>query len=138
MSKLNRTCSHSRTSSNRLTSPRACYRKHEKEKRRKYEERIHEVEHGTFTPLVFSATGGMGTTAEIFYKCLASLISEKNNQDYATTNYVHEEVHIKLSTPFSHSSLPADLVATEGRIRCLPVNVPTLYIQTDLFSIYRR
>ena len=27
-------------SSNRLTSPGACYRKHEKEKRRKYEERI--------------------------------------------------------------------------------------------------
>ena len=84
-SKLNRTSSHSRTSSNRLTSPGACYRKHEKEKRRKYEERIREVEHGTFTPLVFSATGGMGTTAEIFYKRLASLISEKNNQDYATT-----------------------------------------------------
>ena len=46
-------------SSNRLPSPGACYRKHEREKRRKYEERIREVEHGSFTPLVFSATGGM-------------------------------------------------------------------------------
>ena len=31
-------------------------------------------------PLVFSATGGMGTSAKMFYKQLASLISEKNNE----------------------------------------------------------
>ena len=52
-------------SSNCLTSPGAYYSKHEKEKSRSYEERIREVEHGTLTPLVFSATGGMGTTAGI-------------------------------------------------------------------------
>ena len=72
-------------SSNRLISPAACYHKHEREKKRKYEERIHEVEHGSFTPLVFSATGFMGMAAEIFYKRLAMLISEKNDQSYATT-----------------------------------------------------
>ena len=119
-------------SSNRLTSPGACYRKHEKEKRRKYEERIREVEHGTFTPLVFSATGGMGTTAEIFYKRLASLISEKNNQDYATTmgwirccisfSLIRSAVMCVRGSrssyhhPISPSSMPADLVATEGRV----------------------
>ena len=32
----------------------------EKEKERLYNERIMQVEHGTFTPLVMSATGGMG------------------------------------------------------------------------------
>jgi len=55
-------------SSNRLTSPSVCYCKHEREKRRKYEERVREVEHGSFTSLVLSATGGMGTSAVIFYK----------------------------------------------------------------------
>ena len=32
----------------------------EREKRRQYEQRVGEVEHGHFTPLVFTATGGMG------------------------------------------------------------------------------
>ena len=36
-----------------------CYRKHELEKKRHYEQRVREVEHASFTPLVFSATGGM-------------------------------------------------------------------------------
>jgi len=31
-----------------------------------YEARIREVEHGTFTPLVFSATGGMADQAIVF------------------------------------------------------------------------
>ena len=69
---------------NRLASPGACYRKHEKEKRRMYEEKIREVEHVSFTPLVFSAKGGTGV-AEIFYKRLASLISERKEQQYGTT-----------------------------------------------------
>ena len=55
------------------------YRKLERGKRRKYEERIHEAEHGSFSLLVFSAT------AEVFYKRLASLMSEKNDLNYATT-----------------------------------------------------
>ena len=41
------------------------------------------MEHGTFTPLVFSATGGMADQAIVFYKCLASLLSEKRNEHYA-------------------------------------------------------
>ena len=36
------------------------YRHAELANKRKYEERIREVEHGTFSPIVFSCTGGMG------------------------------------------------------------------------------
>ena len=43
------------------------YRRHENEKRRAYQQRILEVEHGSFTPLVFSATGGMGPAATVTY-----------------------------------------------------------------------
>ena len=39
--------------------------------------RVLEVEKATFTPLVFSTTGGMGKEAEKFHKRLAALISEK-------------------------------------------------------------
>ena len=42
------------------------YQLNEKEKKRLYNERIMQVEHGTFTPLVVSATGGMGRESSIF------------------------------------------------------------------------
>ena len=71
--------------SNRKSSPAATYRKHENEKRRAYEERIREVEHGSFTPLVFSAVGGMGAAASTFYQRLASTLSEKRGQPYSKT-----------------------------------------------------
>ncbi len=57
--------------------PSTAYRKHEREKKRAYEQRVREVEHSSFTPLVLSAAGGMGTEATIFYKRLASLLAEK-------------------------------------------------------------
>ena len=61
--------------SNRHTSPTACYKEHEKEKRRAYNQRVREIEHGTFTPLVFAVTEGMGPAAQVFYRTLATLIS---------------------------------------------------------------
>ena len=53
--------------SNRQMSLAACYRKHEAIKKRAYEQRIREVEHSSFTPLVLSATGGLATEATTFY-----------------------------------------------------------------------
>ena len=37
----------------------AIYYRHESGKKRQYGQRMKEVEHGVFTPLVFFATGGM-------------------------------------------------------------------------------
>ena len=42
-----------------------------KGKKRIFERRILEVEHATFTPLVFSITGGMARECTVFYKCLS-------------------------------------------------------------------
>ena len=47
------------------TSLPQCYRRAELEKRRMYEDRIREVEYGSFTPLIFSCSGGMGPLATI-------------------------------------------------------------------------
>ena len=58
------------------------FRAQEKEKRRAYDQRIREVEYGSFTPLVMSATGGLAPAASIFYKRLASLIATKRRQPY--------------------------------------------------------
>ena len=61
------------------------YRKHENETKRSYEQRVLDVEHASFTPLVMSATGGMAPIATSFYSRLASMISEKKGLPYHQT-----------------------------------------------------
>ena len=51
---------------NRHTQLSSCYRKHEREKKRAYKQRVREVEHATFTPLVMAATGGLANEANVF------------------------------------------------------------------------
>ena len=59
-----------------------CYRR-QKEKKRAYEERIREVEHGSFSPLVFTTAGGIGAIATVVYKKrLASGVVEKHGKPY--------------------------------------------------------
>ena len=69
----------------RVTPGSVYTRKNELEKKRAYEERVREVEHGSFSPLVFSAAGGMGTIATVVYKRLASLLAEKQGRSYSST-----------------------------------------------------
>ena len=56
------------------------YEYNEKENKRLYNERILQVEHGSFTPLIFSATGGMGRECKMFFAPLAEMIAEKERQ----------------------------------------------------------
>ena len=70
--------------SNRNTSIEKCFKKHEQEKKRAYEQRILDIEHA-FTPLVFSASDGLGKEATTFYKHLASLLADQWDQPYSTT-----------------------------------------------------
>ena len=67
----------------------AAYRKHESTKR-EYAQRVREVEHEIFTPLVLSATGGMGREAATFYKRLADGISRKERKEYSVVmGWIH-------------------------------------------------
>ena len=63
----------------------ACYRKHENSKKRAYEQRVQEIEHGSFTPIVLSLAGGLGKAATTCYKRLTSMITEKQDLPYSTT-----------------------------------------------------
>ena len=65
--------------SNNNKSLESIHRQHEKEKKRKYNQRILHVERGSFTPLVFSCVGGMSIETRRFYNRLADLIAEKRN-----------------------------------------------------------
>ena len=69
--------------SNLSSCPAATFRRHKGEKHRAYEEHIQEVERGSFTPLVFSSSGGMGKADTITYQCLAYLLSNKWNSSYS-------------------------------------------------------
>ncbi len=73
--------------SNSNSSLNQCFIKHEREKVRVYGERVREVEHANFVPLVMSATGSLSRQATNLYKRLASLLSDKWDQPYSSTLY---------------------------------------------------
>ena len=52
---------------------------------RAYERRILQVEHGNFTPLVLSSSGGWGPSATVAFRRLAGLIATKHGQSYSAT-----------------------------------------------------
>ena len=76
---------HPQAPSNASTNLFQMYRRHEMEKKNKYNDRVIQVEKATFTPLVFSTTGGMGNEAAKFLKHLAVKISNKSGQSYSDT-----------------------------------------------------
>ena len=59
------------------------YRNHERQKRNEYEERIREVDKSSFTPLVFSSSGGAGPAATTMVKRLANIYAEKKTTSYS-------------------------------------------------------
>ena len=60
------------------------FKEQENEKKRKYNQRVMDVEVGTFTPLVFGTNGGMGLDRQNFLRTLANKLSTKNNEPYAS------------------------------------------------------
>lgn len=64
----------------RQLSLEAAHQRNEQEKIRAYGERIQHVDQGSFTPLVFTTSGGMGPKARCFYSRLADRMAEKKQQ----------------------------------------------------------
>ena len=62
---------------------KAVLAKYERAKKAKYNHRIMNIEHGTFTPLIFTANGCMGPECSMFHKSIADKISEKTGESYA-------------------------------------------------------
>ena len=76
---------HPNAPSYRKCSISSVYRRHELQKKREYGDRIREVESASFTPLVFSTTGGMGREGLTFYRRLAEKLSKHNSASYSGT-----------------------------------------------------
>ena len=58
------------------------WKKHEKEKKRAYNSRIMNVEHGFLTPLVFSFTGDEGPQTSMFHIHISQKIANKTVERY--------------------------------------------------------
>ena len=119
--------------SNSRSSLNTTYRHHESLKRRSYEQRVREIEHGSFTPLVFSATGGMAPAATVTFRRLASLLANKRQQTYnKTISWLRCSLSFSLvrsavmclrgarssfHNPFrSAANVPLEVAISEGRV----------------------
>lgn len=58
------------------------FKEQEEEKKRKYQQRVLDVEMGSFTPLVFGTNGGMGNECQRFLKHLADKIAQKDTEPH--------------------------------------------------------
>ena len=64
------------------TSVQSILRTHEQNKKREYNQRVIEIEHGTFTPLIFTTSGAMGHECSKYHKTLAEKMSKKTGEKY--------------------------------------------------------
>ena len=107
------------------SSIEAAYKHHEAEKRRAYRQRVEDVEHSSFTPLVFSTSGGMGKAATVFYRRLANLLAEKHNAPYSSTM-------AWLRTRLSFALLRSSLLCLRG---WCPGNRQSMEIDRDIITV---
>ena len=102
------------------------YITNEKEKKRCYNERVLQVENGTFTPLVFNVYGGMGPECKTFFQRLSSLIADKRKENFAS-------VSTWIRTRISFALLRSSLMCLRGtRHRYHRTNVAEVDMELDL------
>ena len=83
------------------------YAHHEQLKKREYNERVLQIERGSFTPIVGSTFGGWGVEADRHHKRIATLIALKKNEEYS-------DVINHIRTRLKFSILKSVLTAVRG------------------------
>ena len=76
--------------------------RHKNEKKRAYNRRVIEIEHGVFTPLVLGTNGVMEKECAIFHKILAKKLAVKYDKPYST---IMSYLRTKISFCLLRSSL---------------------------------
>ena len=105
------------------------YKRVEEEKKRKYDQRVREIEHGSFSPLAFSTSGGLAPISAQVYKRIATMQSEKLSKPYNTViNFIRCKLSFSLlrstirclrgtRSTFSRShNLEIDVATSNGQI----------------------
>ena len=74
-----------------------CFENNEREKKRKYNQRVIQIEHGTFSPLVFTPYGGMSRETEHFINTLCAKLALKRDIPYANiVNWLRSKLSFAL------------------------------------------
>ena len=98
---------HPNTRTSRNKSLRQIFKEQQQEKKIKYNNRIVQVEKATFTPLIFTTSGGMGPECKRFNKRLAELIATRRKESYADViAFIRKKLRFAL--------LKATLIALRG------------------------
>ena len=101
---------HPNAPSNRSRQLKSLLMPHEHRKKVEYNERVLQVEHASFAPLVFATNGAMGEEAQRYHSILADRLSDKMNCTYADTmNYIRKKL--------SFTILQTALIALRGHRR---------------------
>ena len=80
---------------------------HQNVKKRNYRERVLNVEHGSFTPVIFTTSGGAGPEANKHHKRIAQLMALKKKEEYSQIiQYIRTRLRFNL--------LKSILVAVRG------------------------
>ena len=117
--------------------------------RRSYNQRICEVEHDSFIPLVFAATGGIEKAAHVTYQRLVSMLAVKRDQSYSQLmNTIRCLISFSLlklqircirgsrSTAGHAIKIPINVIASEG---CpLHLNSNDFQLHLDYWIYFRR
>ena len=75
----------------------AVFNKHETEKKKQYNQRVIQIEHGSFTPFVVSSYGGFGRETSMFISRLVEKIAEKNGMEVSdVSNYIRTKLSYQL------------------------------------------
>ena len=98
---------HPNTPSSQGKSLTQIYNLHENEKKSEYSDRVLNVEKGTFVPLVFTTSGGMGPECLKLNKRIAEKTSEKTNELYS-------QVMMHVRTRLRFAMLKSTLVGLRG------------------------
>ena len=110
--------------------PQQIYHIHETEKKHLYSRRVLDIEHGTFTPLVFTTTGGMGKECLMYYSRLAQLIVIKKGSSMPKPSHGSEP------EPHSRSRARCALVCLAGsRTRRVPCEIKNADIDVEVVDV---
>ena len=112
--------------------PQHIYRIHENDKKRLYSRRVLDVEHDSFTLLIFTTTGGMGKVCIRCHSRLAELIDAKKGEQYSPkTSWIQARtsfallrstlvclrgLRVKRRAAFDCNNCDIEIAAAEGAI----------------------
>ena len=89
--------------------------KHEQEKKRCYNKRVMEVEHGSLAPLVFTTAGVMGYECSRYHKALAEKLSEIKRPEVEKEPKDRPEVQLRRNiSPNKSSKKYSDISKHDG------------------------